>query len=215
LNRQGFYITLINTFIGIGASLLLKDNLLIALLLSFLVMGTIIFIERKWLDEKIFRKNKWYAIAGYSVLAVTLIIGLSFLTKPGRETSHIITSINIFLNDIKKGDYKGAYEQLSQASKNTYPLNDFTRDHSNNRLSIQDFTIDQVIFNKYDDKKTVAMISSPFLLYGHETLHLEMIKEDHQWRVVFSRNIVTGQDSASLKSRKRDGVVTSLFKKLF
>ena len=215
MNRQSIYITLINTFLGMGASLLLKDNVLLALILSFLVIGTIIFIERKWLDEKIFRKKKWYAIAAYSALAVTFIIGLSFVTKPSRETSHIITSINVFLNDIKTGDYKGAYGQLSDASKKTYPLNDFISDHSNNRISIQDFTIDQVIFNKYDDKKTVAVLSSPFLLYGHETLHLEMIKEDQGWRVVFSRNIATGKDSASSKSRKRDGVIPNLFKNLF
>lgn len=198
-----------------GASFLLKDNVLLVLILSFLVIGTIIFIERKWLDEKIFRKNKWYAIAVYSAMAVILIIGLLFVTKPGRETSHIITSITVFLNDIKKEDYKGAYEQLSNASKKTYPLNDFTRDHANNRNSIQDFTIEQVIFNKYDDKKTVAVLSSPFLLYGQETLHLEMIKEDHGWRVVFSKKIATGKDSASSKSRKSDGVITNLFKKLF
>ncbi len=215
MNRQSIYIAFINTFIGIGASLLLKDNVLIVLILSFLVIGTIIFIERKWLDENIFRKKKWYALSVYSALAVIFIIGLSFITKPGRETSHIITNINVFLKDIKTGDYKGAYEQLSNASKKTYPLNDFTRDHSNNRISIQDFTIEQIIFNKYDDKKTVAVISSPFLLYGHETLHLEMIKEDHKWRFVFSRKIVTGKDSASSKSRKRDGVITNLFEKLF
>ncbi len=198
-----------------GASLLLKDNVLIALILSFLVIATIIFIERKWLDENIFRNKKWYAVSVYSALAVTLIIGLFLITKPGRETSHITTSINVFLNDIKKGDYKGAYDRLSNASKKTYPLNDFTRDHSHNRISIQDFTIEQVIFNKYDDKKTVAVLSSPFLLYGHETLHLEMIKEDHEWRVVFSRKIATGQDSASSKGRMGDGVITHLFKKLF
>jgi len=94
-------------------------------------------------------------------------------------------------------------------------LNDFISDHSNNRISIQDFTVDQVIFNKYDDKKTVAVLSSPFLLYGHETLHLEMIKEDQGWRVVFSRNIATGKDSAPSKSRKRDGVIPNLLKRLF
>ena len=215
MNRQSIYITLINTFIGMGASLLLKDNVLLALILSFLVIGTIIFIERKWLDERIFRKKKWYAIAAYSALAVTFIIGLSFVSKPSRDTSRIITSINVFLNDIKTGDYKGAYEQLSSASKKAYPLNDFTSDHSNHRISIQDFTIEQVIFNKYDDKKTVAVLSSPFLLYGHETLQLEMIKEDQRWRVVFSRKIATGEASASSNSRKRDGVITNLFKKLF
>jgi len=62
----------VHTFIGMGASLLLKDNVLLALVLSFLVIGTTIFIERKWLDEKIFKKKKWYAIAGYSALADTL-----------------------------------------------------------------------------------------------------------------------------------------------
>ncbi len=215
MNRQSIYIAFINTFIGIGASLLLKDNVLIVLILSFLVIGTIIFIERKWLDENIFRKKKWYALSVYSVLAVTFIIGLYFVTKTGRETSHIITNINVFFNDIKKGDYRGAHGQLSNASKKTYPLSDFSRDHSNNPNSIQDFTIEQVLFNKYDGKKTVAVLSSPSLLYGHETLHLEMIKEDHKWRVVFSRKIVTIKDAASSKSRKRDGVVTHLFKKLF
>jgi len=198
-----------------GASLLLKDNVLLALILSFLVIGTIIFIERKWLDERIFRKKKWYAIAAYSALAVTFIIGLSFVSKPSRDTSRIITSITVFLNDLKTGDYKGAYEQLSSASKKAYPLNDFTSDHSNHRISIQDFTIEQVIFNKYDGKKAVAVLASPFLLYGHETLQLEMIKEDPGWRVVFSRKIATGEASASSTSRKRDGVIPNLFKKLF
>lgn len=215
MNRQSIYITLINTFIGMGASLLLKDNVLLVFILSFLVIGTIIFIERKWLDEKIFKKKKWYAMAAYSALAVIFIIGLLFVTKPGRETSLIITSINVFLNDIKTGDYKGAYEQLSNASKKTYPLNDFTSDHSNNRLGIQDFTIEQVIFNKYDDKKAVTVVSSPFLLYGQETLHLEMIKEGQGWRVVFSRKIAMGKASASSMSRKQDGVITNFLKKLF
>ena len=47
-------------------------------------------------------------------------------------------------------------------------------------MKTHDFTIDQVIFNRYDDKKAVAVISSAFLLYGHETLNLEMIKEDKE-----------------------------------
>ena len=194
---------------------MLKDNFLLAFILSFLVIGTIIFIERKWLDEKIFRKKKWYAIAAYSALAITFLVGLFFITKPSRETSLIITSINVFLNDIKAGDYRGSYEQLSNASKKTYSLNDFANDHSNNRVQIQDFTIDRVIFNKYDAKKAVAVVSSPFLLYGHETLNLEMIKEDQTWRVVFSRKIAVDKASASSKSRRRDGVITNFLKKLF
>jgi len=150
LNKQNIYITLINTFIGMGASLLLKDNTLLTFILSFLVIGTIIFIERKWIDERIFGKRKWYAIAAYSAVAVIFIVGLLFITKPRRETSLILTSVHVFLNDIKVRDYRGAYERLSGASKKTYALNDFVKDHSNNGLKIQDFTVDQVIFNKYD-----------------------------------------------------------------
>jgi hypothetical protein len=214
LNKESIYIALINTFIGIGASLLLKNNAL-AFILSFLVIGTIIFIERKWINERIFRERKWCTIAAYSALAVTFMVGLFFITKPSRETSLILTSVHAFLNDIKVHDYRGAYEQLSSASKKSYPLNDFTKDHSNNGIKIQDFTIDQVIFNKYDDKKAVAVISSPFLLYGHKTLNLEIIKEDKEWRVVFKRNTIVRKASVSTKNRKKDGVITSFFKKLF
>jgi hypothetical protein len=213
LNKQSIYITLINTFIGMGASLLLKDNILLVFVLSFLVIGTIIFIERKWFNEKICREKIWYVRAGYFALAVFFIIGLFFITKPSHKTSLILTSVRIFLDDIKARDYPGAYEQLSSASKHNYSLSDFTNDHSNNRTEVQDFTIDQVIFNKYDDNK--AVISSPFLLYGHETLNLETIKEDKGWRVVFSRKTLVGKASDSSKSSRKDGVITNLFKKLF
>ena len=198
-----------------GASLLLKDYTILAFILSFLVVGTIIFIERKWIDERIFGKRKWPAIAAYSALAVIFMAGLLFITKPSRETSLILTSVHAFLDDIKVRDYRGAYGQLSGASKKTYALNDFIRDHSNNGMKVEDFTIDQVIFNKYDDKKAVAVISSPFLLYGHETLNLEMIKEDKEWRVVFSRKTVVGKGPVSSQSRKKDGAISKFFKKLF
>jgi hypothetical protein len=198
-----------------GVSLLLKDYTILAFILSFLVMGTIIFIERKWIDERIFGKRKWYAMASYSALAVIFIIGLLFITKPSRETSLILTSVHVFLDDIKVRDYRGAYGQLSSASKKTYALNDFIKDHSNNGLKIQDFTIDQVIFNKYDEKKAVAMISSPFLVYGHETLNLEMIKEGQEWHVVFSRKTAVGKAYVSSQSTKKGGVITNFFKKFF
>ena len=213
MNKQNIYVTLINTFIGMGASFFLKDNTLLAFILSVLTIGTIIFIERKWINEKIFRQRKWYAIAAYSALAVTFIVGLLFITKPSRETSMILTRVHVFLNDIKVREYRGAYEQLSSASKKSYPLNDFINDHSNKGAQIQDFTIGEVIFNKYEDKKAVAVISSPFLLYGHETMNLEMIKEDKEWRVVLSRKTVMGKASVSSQSRK-NGVITNLIKKV-
>jgi hypothetical protein len=44
---------------------------------------------------------------------------------------------------------------------------------------------------------------------------MEMIKEGKEWRVVLSRKTVMGKASVSSKSRKKDGVITTFFKKLF
>jgi NADH:ubiquinone oxidoreductase subunit K len=45
--------------------------------------------------------RKWYAAAAYSALAVAFVVGLLFITKPSRETSLILTSVHVFLNDVK------------------------------------------------------------------------------------------------------------------
>ena len=178
MNKGSIYITLTNTFIGISASLLLNSSAIIAFVISFLTIGTIFFIERKWINEKIFRRKKWCAIAAYSFLAVLFIVGLFFLTKPNREMSLILKSVHVYLNDVKAGDYRGAYGQLSSDSKKIYPLDYFINYHSNNNIKIEDFTIDQVMFNQYDNKKAEVVVTSPFLLYGREKLDLGMIKED-------------------------------------
>lgn len=223
MNKESIYITLINTFLGISTSLLIKSSTIIAFVISFLTIGTILFIERKWINEKIFRQNKRYAIAAYSFLLVLLIVGLFFLTKPDREISQILKSVHVHLNAIKAGNYQGAYEQLSSASKKNYPLDHFIKYHSNNNLKIQDFTVDRVTFNQYDDKKAQVVITSPFLLYGREKLDLEMIKEGEKWCVVLSKMTIADKTSVAAKignskkngDSKKRGAISNFFRKLF
>jgi hypothetical protein len=59
------------------------------------------------------------------------------------------------------------------------------------------------------------MVSSPFMLYGRETLNLEMIKEGGEWRIYFSRNIVNPQAPRLGKSKKKKGSITNFLNKLF
>jgi len=210
LNKQSLYVTLVNVFLGVLASFLLKATALTCVLTTIVVI-TIAFIERKWLYEKIFRNNKWYAVAGYSFLAVVIITGSFFITQPDRDTSQIIKTANVFLNEIKSGDYEKAWNKLSSISKSSYPLKAFVMDHSNHRVKINDFRIDDVIFNKYDGSKVVAMVSSPFSLYGQNTLQLEMIKEENGWRIVFSKEMF----KKASPGKKKDGIITGLIRKIF
>ena len=185
-----------------GVSFLLKGSIL-AVVLIVIAIGTIIFIERKWIYENVFRKKKRYAVAGYSFLAALMLVFLFFITSQSRDTSHIIKLVNGFLQNVTTGDYRGAYEQLSEASKKIYTLNDFANDHVENHVKVQNFRIDEVIFNEYDKKKAVAVISSPFTLYGRETLNLEMSKEDEGWRIVFSRTIFHPNAPVQGKSKEQ------------
>jgi hypothetical protein len=210
VNKQNLYVTLVNAFIGLLASFLLKANTFICVI-AVIVVVTIVFIERKWLYEKIFRNNKWYAAAGYSVLAVVMITGSIFLTQPERDTSQIIKTVNFFLNEIKSGEYDRAWDKLSGISKSYYPLEDFVRDHSNHRININDFRIDEVIINKYDGNKAVAMVSSPISLYGQKTLQLEMIKEENGWRIVFSKEMF----KKASPGKRKDGIISGLIRKIF
>ena len=210
MNKQSIYVTLVNVLLGVLASFLLKATALTCVL-AVIVVVTIAFIERKWLYEKIFRNNKWYAVAGYSFIAVVIITGSFFITQPDRDTSQIIKTANAFLNEIKSGDYEKAWNKLSSISKSSYPLKDFVRDHSNHQVKINDFRIDDVIFNKYDKSKVVAVVSSPFSLYGQNTLQLEMIKEENGWRLVFSKEIF----EKAYPRKKKDGILTGLIRKIF
>jgi len=212
VNKQNLYVSLINTLIGISFSLLLKGNVLICVL-AFIILITILFIERQWLYEKIFRRKKWFAVAGYGVVALIMVITLVIFTQSSRDTSLIVKNVNMYFDNIKAGDYKAAYEQLSDVSKKAYSLNDFVADHSGNRGKIQDFRVDDVILNRYDDKKAVVTISSPFLIYGQDTLPLELVREDDGWRIVLNKAIVDNRMPG--KETKKGGAVSRFFKKVF
>jgi hypothetical protein len=203
-----------NIFIGMGVAFLLKGSIL-AVALIVILIGTIIFIERKWLYENVFRRKKRYAVAGYSSLAALMMVFLILITSPSRDTSHIIKLVNGFLQNVTSGDYRSAYEKLSEVSKKAYSLNDFVNDHVNNHIKVQNFRIDKVIFNEYDKRKAVAVVSSPFTLYGRETLRLELSKEEDGWRIVFSRTIFPPNAPGQGKSKGNVGSITTFFKKLF
>jgi 4-amino-4-deoxy-L-arabinose transferase-like glycosyltransferase len=214
MRKENLYITLINIFIAMGVSFLLKGSIL-AVVLIVIMIGTIIFIERKWIYENVFRGKKQYAVAGYSFLAALMLVFLFLITSSSRDTSRIINLVNGFFQDVTAGDYRGAYEQLSEVSKKAYTLNDFANDHAENHIKIQNFRIDEVIFNKYNKREAVAVVSSPFTLYGRETLNLEMIKEEEGWRIVFSGTIFHPNTPGHRKSKNKEGLVTNFFKKVF
>jgi len=214
LKKENLYITLINIFIGMGVAFLLKGSVL-AVALIVIAIGTIIFIERKWIYENVFRRKRLYAVTGYFFLATFMLVFLFFITSPSRDTSRIIELVNGFLQNVTSGDYRGAYGQLSEVSKKAYTLNDFTNDHVENRIKVQNFRIDEVIFNEYDKRKAVVVVASPFMLYGRETLHMEMIKEEEGWRIVFSKTIFHSNGSGQVNSKKKGGYITNFFKKLF
>ena len=214
MKKENLYVALINTLLGMGVVSLLQGSIL-AYALAVILVGTIIFIERTWLYENVFRRKKWYAIAGYSVLAASMLVFLFFITATSRNTSLIVKQVNGFLHNLTVGDYRDAYEQLSEVSKKAYTLNDFTDDHKEKRIKFQNFIIHEVIFNKYDKGQAVAAVSSPFLLYGHETLNLDMIKEKGEWRIDFSRNMVNPNAPSAGRNKRNGGLITNFFNKLF
>lgn len=217
MNKQNLYVSLVNTLIGLSFSLLLKGNVLI-FVLAFIVLSTILFIERQWLYERVFRRKKWVAVASYGALALTMVLTLIVFTKSSRDMSVIVKNVNAYFANLKTGDYQAAYEQLSNVSKKVYPLSAFVAAHSGSRMKIQDIRVDDVIFNKYDKKKAVVTISSPFLIYGQDTLPLEVLREDEGWRIVLSKSIVENRtphrENAS-KENKKGGAVSGFFKKVF
>jgi uncharacterized membrane protein len=216
VNKQGLYLTIINTFLGLGATLFLKDNAVVTWLIISLVAVTIIFIERSWLNEHLFRNRPLFKYGSHATLAAVFLVGLFITTEPMRKTSAIIASTTAFLNGVKSSDYPKAYAHLSLSSRQDYSLADFSTDHANMVNKIRDFTIDQVTFNKFDSKKAVAVVTSPFKIYGHETLNLELIKEEKAWRVILSRKMVAAEKPPQApKTKKKSGGISNFLNSIF
>jgi hypothetical protein len=240
LNKQSLYVAVINTTIGVGASLLFKDNLAIAWVLMGLVLITIIYIERAWLFANVFRNRLWIAVAAATLLAILFLSGLVVTTEPQRKTSAVVRTISLFLGDLKANNQHAAYNLLSRASREAYLRADFIGDHSGiHRL--KDFTIEQVVLNRYDGNKAQVQVSSPFRIFGHGTTNLELVREMGEWRVVLDRKEVMAERlapvpvpepapataakrpvskkgakrAASEEPKKKSGAVTTFFKKIF
>jgi hypothetical protein len=221
MNRQNLYVMLLNSIFGVGMSLLFKGSLLI-FILSCIVVVTILFLERRPIYEKVLRQKRWAAGAAAGVVVLCMISGYFLITKPDRETASIVASVAAYLDAIKAGDYGAAYGDLSQVSKEAYPLERFEQDHRGQAAKVQDFRIDEVEFNKYDKRKAVVRISSPFLIYGQSSVPLEMAKEGSDWKVVWSASMMKGSAPANLGERatavpppKKQGKVSHFFKTLF
>lgn len=224
MTRQNLYVAVFNAFLGVVFSLLLKGNLLIYVL-TFIMVGTIVFIEHKWVYEKVFRRRKWRAVAGYAIFVMAMAGFLILITRPNRDVALIVKSIHHFLDHLKPGEYSQAYEAMSKISKDNYPLPEFLADHEKSKLTIQDFRIDEITLNEFDKKKAVVRVSSPFSIYGQNHLSIEMVNEEDGWHVVLSPTINRPKtvlsedaenDSGTKKERKRrEGKVTRFFKSIF
>jgi hypothetical protein len=235
LNRPSLYVAVINTMIGVGASLLFKDNLAIAWVLMGLVLITIIYIERAWLFANVFRNRLGIAVVTATLLAALFLAGLVVTTEPQRKTRAVVRTITLFLGNLKSNNQYTAYNLLSRSSRETYLRADFIDDHSGCRR-LKDFTIEQVTLNHYDGNKAQVQVSSPFQIFGHNTTNLELVREMGEWRVVLDRKEVIlerlspapattavkrpvpkkrAKRSTSEDPKKKSGAVTSFFKKIF
>jgi hypothetical protein len=234
LNRQSVYIAIINTLIGLSVSLLFKDNTAIVLVISGLVLGTILYIERKWIVANIFRHRSGMAIVTAILLFALFVAGFMAITSPQRKTHAAIRAVSAFLGELKAGRQSNAYNLLSKSSRDAYLPKDFISDHSGSG-KVREFTIEQVILNSFDKNKARVKVSSPFQIFGHDSLDVDLVRESEEWRIVLSRKDVvpervvsippeepakrpaTVKPAAHVKQtkKKKDGAVTSFFKTVF
>ncbi|GEM_PF-949247 len=232
MNKQNLYVSFLNALLGVVMSLLLSGNLLIYGLICIL-LTTVIFIERRWIYEHIFKRKKWLALLGYGFLLVLIVSSVFFFTQPNRDLALIVKETHLFLDELKPGLYEKAYQELSRASQETYSQQDFVTDHEREKIKVEDFRIEGVSINEFDKNKAVIKVSSPFLIYGEPLLNLKLVKEGTDWKIAFGKDMMKrlkppeieeDQDPPGLyrtsnkkptdKEKKR-GAVTRFFKKLF
>jgi hypothetical protein len=218
--------------IGVSASLLFKDNYALVMAAIGLVIGTILYIERKWIFSNIFRQKLGAAIAATVLVLGLFAAGFVQITAPQRKTKAAIRTVTTFLGELKAGRQTTAYNLLSKSSRDSYLHKDFIADQSGGLLKIKDFTIEQVNLNKYDANKARVIISSPFQIFGHANMDMDLVRENSEWRIVLTRKDIVPEPVAppaekqtasvkpaslrkSAKQKKKDGAVTSFFKSIF
>src|SRR5215471_14133902 len=161
MTRQNLYVAVFNAFLGVVFSLLLKGSTLIYVL-TFIMVGTIVFIEHKWVYENVFKRRKWRAIVGYAVFVATMAGFLILITSPNRDVSVIVKTVHNYFDHLKPGEYQQSYDLLSDLSRKNYSLSDFIIDHDKAKVEVRDFRIDEVALNEFDKQKAMVRISSPF-----------------------------------------------------
>ena len=189
MDKQNLYLALINAVFGVGISMLLNGNLLIYGL-AFVVILTILLIERRRIYENIFRRKLGWTLAGYATVVVAMIGVMSFVNRSNWDKASIIKTTQDFVEHLKPGEYDKAYEMLSAISKKSYPLDAFVKDNQKASIKVEDFRIDRVEFNEFDKRKAVVKVSSPFMIYGQSSMTFDSVKEDSGWKLVFTPSIV-------------------------
>ncbi|MBI2340105.1 MAG: hypothetical protein HYU99_07070 [Deltaproteobacteria bacterium] len=224
MDKKTLYVSFFNALIGVLVSLLLKGNLMIGVLI-FIFLLTILWIERRWAFEKIFRKKVSFAVVGYAVFFLAVAGVLSLLTRSNRDSAVIVKQVGVYLDHLKPDEYKAAYGLLSAISKKNYSEAKFVSDHRRVGINVQDYRIDKVTINGFDTNKAVAEVSSPFLLYGQDTLALDLVKEGPEWKIVLSPTMVASSSRPSSpglptgeekeKKKKGRGKVSNFFRSIF
>lgn len=224
MNKQNLYVAFFNSLLGVVVSLLLKGNLLIYAL-TFLIVLTILYIERTWIYEKIFRKKKWQAILGYAVMVAAMLGFLMLITEPSRDSTLIVNATHQFLDHVQPGKYEQAYQALTSTSQHNYSESNFINDHEDLRIKVQDFRIDEIVFNEFDKKRAVVKVSSAFSIYGQNSTSLEVVKENGVWKVSFSPTMIdrntplNGKNlelvPAESEEKSKPGWLRRFFRKVF
>jgi hypothetical protein len=218
MQKENLYVAFLNALLGVAVTLLLKGNLLIYGL-AFLIIVTMLFIERRWVYEKVFRRNPLVAAAGYAALVILMAGFFALVARSGRDTTLIVKTTRSYIRHLQPGEYAKSYELLSTISKKSYPLEKFIKDHQRSAIKVQDFTIEEVKVNEFDKNKAVVRVSSSFLIYGQNSLPLELVKEDGAWKMLFSPTLFAkkeGSSSATGRPRKQSqGNIGQALKSLF
>lgn len=185
MDKNSIYVSLFNSLIGIALTVLVKGAVMIGGIICIAIL-TILWIERKWIYENIFKRRISHTITGYAAIVLLMAGVLTLLSQTDRDTSLIVKNVQTYLSFLNHDKYKQAYPFLSELSKKNYSADKFVDDHEKAKVVAQDFRINKVVLNEFDDSKALVEVSSPFNIYGQASLNLEMVKEKDEWHVVLN-----------------------------
>jgi len=192
MDKQNLYVALLNAGFGVLISLLVNGSLLIYSL-AFIAGFTVLLIERRRIYEKVFRGKLGWTVGGYVMVLISMIAALFVINQGNRDKALIIQATRDFVGHLKPGEYAQAYTVLSDLSKKSYSEDLFLKDNQRLAVKVNDFRIDGVEFNEFDKNKAVVKVSSPFLIYGQNSMAFEFVKELAGWRLAFTPSILQGK----------------------